>query len=395
MSDCRYAALAEQVNDAAASLPPVLCGFSACIDRVHDLDNVADALQANGDVAALGLKSRLEACAAAGKGGEFPVAWSKGQEFFAGLASKWQLAGGTGTQVANQLALIGASPALSLQRRDPALLDLLHPNIILAPPEQSWCIENPGSVPRHDIIEFPAKAGAVERADRVILRFGDDAFELDEGFAALDVSGTGAAVFSGFNALQDPAFDEALDWAEKLAADWREAGLALIHLELAEFEEPGHRRKMFEVIAKHCTSLGMSLSELENQMTERFGTAMPVPDALVRLAGELGLHRVNVHADQWALSFTRLDPERERVAIEYGCLLASSRAAAGHPVRPVGLPAGAKLNPAPWPACKPVGSNGWLVSCAAPHHINPVTTIGLGDSFLAGTLAVLAQARNP
>ena len=81
---------------------------------------------------------------------------------------------------------------------------------------------------------------------------------------------------------------------------------------------------------------------------------------------------------------------KELRAIEFGCLTAAARAHVGQPTKPVGLPDGATLIEPPWPTIAKAPRDGHLVSCAAPYLNNPTTTIGLGDSFLAGTLAVLA-----
>src|SRR5258708_29026970 len=106
----------------------------------------------------------------------------------------------------------------------------------------------------------------------------------------------------------------------------------------------------------------------------------------------LGVRRVCVHADHWAAAATLDDPARERDALMMGCLLASSRAAAGRPVYPKAvardaafarIPFEGTMRRDPWPpAC-----------CASPYLTRPATTLGAGDTFTAGCLLVLGQRR--
>jgi ADP-dependent phosphofructokinase/glucokinase len=128
----------------------------------------------------------------------------------------------------------------------------------------------------------------------------------------------------------------------------------------------------------------MSLSEL----IELSGDGEPVESAAIRLAETHGLQRVCVHADEWAFAVTRGDAERELEALEMGCLLASARAANGYFTTPDRLPDGARLCSPPIPTSLRRG--GWSVACCpAPYLEKPAATIGLGDTFLAGTLLVL------
>jgi ADP-dependent phosphofructokinase/glucokinase len=104
----------------------------------------------------------------------------------------------------------------------------------------------------------------------------------------------------------------------------------------------------------------------------------------------MAVDRVCVHADDWALSVTRGEPRPERDALIVGCLLAATRAAAGHLAVPSGPPADAAYRAPPRPTA--ILPPGWqLVCCAAPYLRQPRTTLGLGDTFLAGTMLVLGQ----
>ena len=391
-----YVALAEEIRDRAPHIAPVFCGFAACVDRICDLDAVLAALQSQDDGPQSDLRERLVSHANAGTGGEFDAGWPEGERVLAGIRSARALPGGSSTQVAQQLAIAGAKPLLALERRDPALLDLLHPNIQFAPQDETMVRQQTLlPVPSHQIIEFSPAQQTVRtpRADRIILRFSDDCFQFDEAFAVFSraaAGGAGAAMLSGFNALEPDEFDRALTWSRRLAAAWKEAGVPVIHMELADFASPDDRRQLLLAFAGICNSVGMNVAELAALRPDAAADEASIPAAMLGLARDMRLDRVNVHGDRWALSFTRADPQTELKAIRYGCLTASARAHAGYAVDPASARLAATLEPSPWPSIRPAGTDGHFVSCPAPHLAHPTTTIGLGDSFLAGTLAVLS-----
>ena len=390
-----YVALAEEIRDRAPHISPIFCGFAACIDRICDLDDALAVLQAQGGAQRADLRERLVEHANAGTGGEFDAGWPEGERVFAGMRSARSLPGGSSTQVAQQLAIAGAQPLLALERRDPALLELLHPNIQFAPQDETMVRQQTLlPVPSHQIIEFSPAQRAVRtpRADRIILRFSDDCFQFDEAFAVYSRAAAGragAAMLSGFNALKPDEFDRALTWSRRLATAWKEAGVPVIHMELADFASPDDRKQLLQAFAGICNSVGMNVAELAALRPDPAIDEASVPTAMLAIASELRLDRVNVHADRWSLSFTRADPRTELDAIRYGCFTASARAQVGHAVDPASARLTATLEPCPWPAIRPA-NDGHFVSCPAPHLAHPTTTIGLGDSFLAGTLAVLA-----
>ncbi len=396
MSLADYVALAKEIRDIAPHIPPVFCGFAACIDRVCDLDAVLEALDAcNGDLQS-DLRKRLVSHANAGTGGEFDADWPDGARVFAGIRTDRTLPGGSSTQVAQQLAIAGAKPLLALERRDPVLLALLHPNIQFAPRGETMMKQRTRlPITSHQIIEFSPAQQTVPapRADRIILRFSDDCFQFDEAFAGFSraaAGGAGAAMLSGFNALERDEFDRALTWSRRLASAWKDAGIPVIHMELADFTSPDDRQQLLQTFAGICNSVGMNVAELAVLTPDTAVDEASIPTAMLRIASDMRLDRVNVHADSWALSFTRADPRTELQAIMYGCFTASARAHAGCAVDPASAHITGTLEPSPWPSIRPAANDGHFVSCPAPHLAQPTTTIGLGDSFLAGTLAVLS-----
>src|SRR5260370_10777980 len=98
-----------------------------------------------------------------------------------------------------------------------------------------------------------------------------------------------------------------------------------------------------------------------------------------------------VYVGPWGLVITNSDPQRELEALLCGCLLASARAERGQPCRPSGVPANAEFHDMPLEKFSKSGER-FIVCCASPYLERPVATIGLGDTFLAGTLLVLGQA---
>jgi ADP-dependent phosphofructokinase/glucokinase len=183
---------------------------------------------------------------------------------------------------------------------------------------------------------------------------------------------------------------EELEYAAGVAAAWRKAGLPVVHVELGDFPSPALRDLTIARLLPAVTSVGMSLSELADVT----GEGGPPEPAAVRLAEAYGLERVCVHADEWAFAVTRGDAERELEALETGCLLASARAAHGYFAIPDRLPDGARLYDPPIPTSQRRGD--WSVACCpAPYLEKPAATIGLGDTFLAGTLLVLGGTTTP
>ena len=395
----RYASLSREVCDTAIDLRAIYCGFSACVDHLYDLDPVLRALEASKGDAERALRTKLVAFAHSGRGGEIEVDWPEGLSFFKDLTPKRALPGGTGVQVACQLALLGARPVLALERRTPDLIRLLHPNVTLAEMDcDNADLSSSEPTPIHPIIEFSptSHGGGHTRADRVIVRFSEDLVEQDDAFANYTSNpdrSVGAAVVSGFNALKGQKLEHALAWGTRLFRRWADIDMPLIHLELADFDTADDRDRMLDEFAGLYTSVGMNFTELKQLQSSDLETPQSILDCIMNVARNLGVSRVNVHEDRWALSFTRDNPANELRAIEFGCLTASARARAGQPVKPSRLPDGASLGRSPWPEIAKAPNGGHFVSCAAPYLDNPTTTIGLGDSFLAGTLAILAKSR--
>jgi ADP-dependent phosphofructokinase/glucokinase len=226
-----------------------------------------------------------------------------------------------------------------------------------------------------------------QRSSRIIVRFGNFSLEDDPDFAqvtAARAASAGAGLMSGFSSVAAADMPAETGRAVALVRAWRAAGLQTVHLELAGFETLELMHAVLRAARGAATSVGMSLSEL--QAIE--GDGREVADAMCALGDRLGLDRVCVHADHWAASVTRRDPDRESDALITGCLLAGARAMAGRPMRPARLDGAVTFEKLPFPPLREAGA--WnFVACASPYLLAPATTLGLGDTFTGGCLLTL------
>lgn len=395
-----YTRLHQRLGDYAAQARWTLCGLSLCVDAFTKLDTSAYARLTAGPEKARALGEELHRRAAAGIGGELRVDWAEGPAWLdANLPMRVAL-GGTPAHAARLLTRLGAPALLALEHRTPEQLAVLDPEMLLAGavPLRAAEVQAAGEDrSRVYVFEYTAHepiAGAMPpRSSRIIVRFHDFDLEQDEAFVRLspvllrDCAGFGSGIVAGFSSLGGGArLDAGIAYAKALAADWQRSGIGLIHFEMAGYEKPEFRDHTLRDMAGSMSSIGMSLSEFRAIDAE----AQDLAEGMRRMGERLGLSRVTVHADDWAMTATRRDPDQEREALMMGCLLASTRAAAGGLAVPQGLPEGAEFS-APPPE---ETYQGWhIVSCPSPHLHQPRTTLGLGDTFMAGCLLVLGQPK--
>lgn len=377
---------------------PTLLGFSAFVDAYVRLESAAALFNDDAPEPARALGAQLAARAAAGVGGEITAPWPEGDAWLAARLTHEIAAGGTSVQIANCLALLGAPALLALSDRSAAQMQVLNGSIQVAADGALRSVHDIAAderraKARHWIFESAAGdlvGGApVPRSTRVIVRLVDDAPENDPAFADLSVRlapGCGAAALSSLVSTPDSELGETVLRVSTLARRWREAGLELIHIELADYgARTGMAERILAGLHGAATSVGMSLSEWK---AIGGGVEFSAP-ALRDFAVRHELSRVCVHADDWALAVTRGDPAREQAALVAGCLMAAARAAEGRPVVPAAIADDATFSAAP-----PAGDlgAGWsAVGCPSPYLRRPKSTIGLGDTFLAGSLLVLGQ----
>jgi ADP-dependent phosphofructokinase/glucokinase len=312
-----------------------LCGLSTFLDgyvRLHEAWPLLDAADGTPESA---LARELFKRAAAGIGGEFHLDWPDGGAWVEKhlQVASWGL-GGTGAQAAQTLAVLGAPALISLQDRSERQLSVIHPDVEVAIPNgvarRAELSVVPGSRPAHYIFEFTAgvRVGSVlpSRSSRTIVRFGHERLDDDPDFYRESVAaaaGAGAGILSGFNELAEEELKGALEQAAALVQAWKRRGLALVHLELGDCATTRARDVILEKLGGVITSLGMNYSEF-------CGFRAGADNALDRaheLSKAFDLERLCVHADAWALTLTKGDPQRELEALLCGCLLAASRPA--------------------------------------------------------------------
>jgi ADP-dependent phosphofructokinase/glucokinase len=377
----------------------ILCGCCTCVDRLVTLEQAVPVLLTSADPNAVILGRELLRRAEAGIGGELLSSSAEAASLLGQLKAQPRL-GGTAAQAAYALAQLGAPVLLALQDRTPEQIALLHPDILIATEDGfaragTLTPQHVRGRPPHFIVEYiegrPIAAIVPPRSTRVIVRFNDDGMDHDPRFicATARLAGEAACgILAGFNAIPDNDLEATLAEASGITESWRAAGLATIHLELADFPNSSHRSSVMAALAGHITSLGMNYNEL-NSLLPGHGA---VPAKAKHLAEALDINRVAIHADEWALTLTRGDPQREQHALLAGCLLAATRAAHGRPIVPNGLPEGARFR-LPYPAF--AEEAGWhAVACPAPWLSRPASTVGLGDTFVAGTMLMLGRTRD-
>jgi ADP-dependent phosphofructokinase/glucokinase len=396
-----YGELGERLPALSAGARPLLSGFAACVDKTVDLHVLAPALAKATDPGARAFLDDMLSRAMSGRGGETLVDWLDGPAFIDRFIRPGAMSlGGTSAQAAWTLATIGATAILALGDRSPDQLAVLHPDILLAD-AQGGLVRRPdltptgAGKPAHYIVEYFAGRSLLgatpNRSTRVIVRFGDEDIEHDPNFRAYarsHAASCGPALLSSPNAIRPGRFEAVLDELAAAASEWASAGFSMIHLELGDYPRPGTRDATVSRLAPVITSLGLNLHELD-------GFDLPGQSASARalnLARRLGVARLAVHADDWAMAAVRGDPACEREALMLGCLLASARAEAGMPVGKPRIPEHAELAPPPAPELETL-PDGWNIVCVpGPFLRNPASTLGLGDTFTAGTMLAYAQS---
>lgn len=397
-----YDRLAAEVPAIAAAATTLVTGFAVCLDRRIDLHAVAPALAERSEVGARHLFAELMARARAGRGGELLADdWPDGATFFDPHTLPGGMAiGGTSAQAAWTLAAIGAPSLLALGEAGPEELAALHAGIRLAEsettlgaPQRRWPALR--SKPAHYIIEYtagrPLPGFVPERSTRIIVRFADEALQKDAMFD-LWVAAHGpqlrAGLLSSPNTIPPADLPAALDRLSGAARAWRIAGLSVVHLELGAYPWPGSLDATLAALAPNVTSIGLNQNELRGLVSGDDPLAQA--DALSR---RLGVDRLVVHADGWALAITRGDALVEQDALAMGCLLAAARAEAGRPSACPRVPRAASFDPLPAPPLSSLPDGRQVVCVAAPYLERPASTVGLGDSFTAGCLLVHSIAR--
>ncbi len=389
-----YGATIESLPRLAARAPLTLCGSGACIDARISLHDIGPMLDAHAPEAAE-FARMLQSRAARGQGGEFASDWTAGPEWIARNLPVSYAMGGTGPHAAATISAAGAPALLALADRSAQMLSLAHPDILLAEGDRiiraAEATSRGATRPPVHIFEYTAgeAVGAVvpTRSSRIIVRFSNFLLEDDIDFARASlarISEAGAGLVSGFSSIPAADLPREVARVAALARAWRAGGLATVHLELAGYDSMDLLHATVAELQDAITSIGMSHSELGMIAGD---DADPLP-GMRHLAERLALDRVCVHADHWAASVTKRDPESELQALVMGCLLAAARASTGRPMRPDRLDEATTFASPPFAWTRSAG--GWtFVACPSAYLRAPRTTLGLGDTFTGGCLLAL------
>lgn len=403
-----YFKVADRLVGQAPAARLIFTGTSACVDAIYriDADRLAKLLNRPAAVTAddrIGaeLMDRVLDRITHGRGGELLTRWPAGPEWVFNLLGEpdRHQVGGTGPQASWTLAAIGARSVLALADRSAEQIAVIDPRAGIC--ADGTVVAAGAITPRgrpsklqHCILEFTAGVSngpvTIRRSSRIILRFGDEPVERDEEYLAITrelASGAGAGLVSGLNGPGAEDKDHAEQaWVLALTRAWSRAGLAVIHHELAEFPTSRRLREAAELAT--VTSVGLSLSELFMLAGTQGDPRMLARD----VARRCGAGRVIVHADDWALAVHRGDPAHQEAVLLAGNSLAAARARVGQPTAVV-TPAAEATYTDDRPPDGALG-DGWCATCVpAPHLPKPASTVGLGDTFVAGIL--LAESLPP
>ena len=350
-----YRQVIDELPHTAAVAAMTLCGMNTVVDARVEMTDLAD-LPGSDDQRARAFVMLLRDRALKGIGGEVRVDWLEGPAWLKKhLPIRYDL-GGTGPHAARALNAVGAPALVALQDRSPHMLSLFPPQVMIAEGGMIVAARDARQhgEPRPETFIFEYSAGSqidgsvLSRSSRIVVRFDDGGVDIDPAFDALTpslASIAGAGLISGFNNEPLDRLEAAIERIFGLTRVWKKAGLPLIHLELAGYASREALDLVLQAVPGAVTSVGISQSELLALM----GDSGQLTSVISSLGEMLGVERLCVHADHWAVTATKGDPRLELNALITGCLLATTRAAAGAPAMPSQIPAGASFQDTPLP----------------------------------------------
>jgi len=405
--DGKYEDVGRWVGLHAPSAPPVIMVTSANIDCIYRLS--ADALdklvawQKKPANVGARVAAQIVTMIRNGQDAELYIPWAGGSAWMEEVLGNPDICqvGGTGLQAAWALAVLGATAVVSLRNRSPLQLGVMHPRIRVC--EGRRVVDagdaqpsGDGGVKRHYVLEFSRgtcwSRGRIDRSGRVIVRFGAVSVEHDWAFRLMQpqiAARAGAGLVSGLNGIAPEDLNSVRYIAEAVEA-WEYANVGARHVELGDSGTPEKVLAVLKMLRGRVTSVGVSLSELRKFVPRRSDIAA----AAVVIAEIGGVGCVYVHADGWSAAVYREGAasffERQLMV---GNLLAAARAEDGEPKEKPFLSKGCtyvedRPKSGAWGA-------GWTMQCVpSPYVASPRSTIGLGDTFVAGVLLVSSLAKN-
>jgi ADP-dependent phosphofructokinase/glucokinase len=170
-----------------------------------------------------------------------------------------------------------------------------------------------------------------------------------------------------------------------------------IHLELAAMPDFRHVRQIVEELHPYVTSIGMNIDELRELLAvEGVAMAAPGPELVtqMRALSELfPVSRFSVHTREFCLTLTQLDTDQERDALMFGSLTAATRARIAAFPKVADLAETLKqgtMNSVGLALVDELADVPGVVVTPGISFTGPTATVGLGDSFTGGLLAMMA-----
>jgi ADP-dependent phosphofructokinase/glucokinase len=203
-------------------------------------------------------------------------------------------------------------------------------------------------------------------------------------------------LISGYSQIVDrKELDRAIHETIAAVERWRAAGPELfIHLELGAMPGTDDLRRVVTRLREHVDSVGCNEDEFRD-LTVSLGVPMTDSEAEMRRAIEtlraaLGVRRLVLHTARFAASAGEFEPEREREALLFAGLVASTRARIGR-LPDVGdcleTLERARVNERSSALIAAWADAPDAVAIPALEVEPVVASVGLGDSFTAAYLA--------
>ncbi|MFN8661100.1 MAG: ADP-dependent glucokinase/phosphofructokinase [Thermomicrobiales bacterium] len=406
----------------------IACAFSSNVDRVGTLDDdlmarlfgerlmPADAPRVAAVNSVDDLLTGIAQCIAAGDGTDLVIRDPAVQEWLlARMQGRLQI-GGTGVQAASTLTTLGFPTLVHLTGRSPQQIAALQTRDLM------WLGTNAGLIPIeagenlddetmwHPALEFEAGLRAplpgrpaAPAANRVLIGYDpvNANLRIDPGFSAAlqdPALNIDVLLISGFTQLHEPEVRDRVfaDTALELRR-WRAVRPDLfIHLELGAMPDFRHVRQIVQELHPYVTSVGMNIDELRELLAVD-GIVMDAPgpglvDQVRALSAQFPTPRFSVHTREFCLTLTERDADQERDALLFGSLTAATRARiAAFPqlddlvetleqgtINGVGLALVNEFLDVPD-----------VVVTPGIAFTGPTATVGLGDSFTGGLLALM------
>jgi ADP-dependent phosphofructokinase/glucokinase len=169
-----------------------------------------------------------------------------------------------------------------------------------------------------------------------------------------------------------------------------------IHLELGAMPDFRHVRQIVEELYPFVTSIGMNIDELRELLAvDGIAMAAPGPELVAQmrvLSAQFPTPRCSVHTREFCLTLTERDVDQERDALLFGSLTAATRARiAAFPTLSdlaTTLEQG-KINVAGLELVDDLSGVPGVVVTPGIAFTGPTATVGLGDSFTGGLLAMM------